>query len=155
MRCARVSGFGLQLQYPFIYDIDLQVSPIHLLPRIHCRYQSESVPTAWFKAQTNKFTSNISGQSFARVQEGQRTQLCYVTERSSDIISGVNDVPDSIFNTIKTSHPEVPTLFTLVAVFEGDPHVNDVPQNTFAPGVVDLLSHTIQPIGGDDFKSSY
>ncbi|KAK1218546.1 Myo-inositol-1-phosphate synthase [Marasmius sp. AFHP31] len=75
------------------------------------------------------------------------------TQRSSDIISGINDAVDSLLNTIGASHPEGYTLSAGVAILEGEPVVTS--EHPFVPGVLDLPKPRYPVIRGDNLKSDF
>ena len=45
------------------------------------------------------------------------------------------------------------TIFAMASIMEGCIYINGSPQNTFAPGVLELAEHHHAYIAGDDFKS--
>ncbi|CAK9863921.1 unnamed protein product [Sphagnum jensenii] len=77
------------------------------------------------------------------------------TERYSDVITGLNDTKENLFNSLKNGEPEISpsTLFALACIHEGVPFINGSPQNTFVPGVIEYAIEKNCLIGGDDFKS--
>jgi myo-inositol-1-phosphate synthase len=59
------------------------------------------------------------------------------TERYSDVITGLNDTKENLFNSLENGEPEISpsTLFALACIHEGVPFINGSPQNTFVPGM--------------------
>ncbi|KAH9540715.1 hypothetical protein CY35_14G020900 [Sphagnum magellanicum] len=77
------------------------------------------------------------------------------TERYSDVITGLNDTKENLFNSLENGESEISpsTLFALACIHEGVPFINGSPQNTFVPGVIEYAIEKNCLIGGDDFKS--
>lgn len=93
------------------------------------------------------------------------------TERFSEIKEGVNDTWENLQRTMKTagdweSEVSPSTVFSLACLLEGFPFVNGSPQNTFIPGVLDLVEQKYAElckgtlpedynvlIAGDDLKT--
>ncbi|KAH8956167.1 hypothetical protein BDL97_07G025500 [Sphagnum fallax] len=77
------------------------------------------------------------------------------TERYSDVITGLNDTKENLFDSLENGEPEISpsTLFALACIHEGVPFINGSPQNTFVPGVIEYAIEKNCLIGGDDFKS--
>ncbi|EFN71722.1 Inositol-3-phosphate synthase A [Camponotus floridanus] len=77
------------------------------------------------------------------------------TERFSEIIMGIHDTADNLLKAIQEDHSEISpsTMFAVAAALEGCTYINGSPQNTFVPGVLELVERQKTFIGGDDFKS--
>jgi myo-inositol-1-phosphate synthase len=63
------------------------------------------------------------------------------TERYSDVITGLNDTKENLFDSLENGEPEISpsTLFALACIHEGVPFINGSPQNTFVPGMCILM----------------
>jgi len=77
------------------------------------------------------------------------------TERFAELQAGVNDTAENVLRAIEQGEKEIApsTLFAVACILEGVPFINGSPQNTFAPGVIELAVQRRVLIGGDDFKS--
>lgn len=58
------------------------------------------------------------------------------TERYSDIVVGLNDTAENLFDAVERNEAEISpsTLFALACISERVPFINGSPQNTFVPG---------------------
>eukprot|EP00250_Pteridium_aquilinum_P007733 c17395_g1_i1 orf=590-2134(-) len=77
------------------------------------------------------------------------------TERYSDVIIGLNDTQENLFQSLENGEHEISpsTLYALACIHEQVPFINGSPQNTFVPGVIEYAISQNSLIGGDDFKS--
>jgi len=77
------------------------------------------------------------------------------TERFADVREGLNDTWGNLEQSIQQDEAEISpsTLMCVASILEGCAYINGAPQNTFAPGVVELAIQRNIFIGGDDFKS--
>ena len=59
------------------------------------------------------------------------------TERYSDVVVGLNDTVENLFNSLEKNEAEISpsTLFGIACVLENVPFINGSPQNTFVPGI--------------------
>ncbi|CAI5492603.1 unnamed protein product [Closterium sp. Naga37s-1] len=77
------------------------------------------------------------------------------TERYSDVLTGLNDTKENLFNAIDRNESEISpsTLYAAACIHEKVPFINGSPQNTFVPGLIEYALENNSLIGGDDFKS--
>ncbi|KAH0786330.1 Inositol-3-phosphate synthase [Histomonas meleagridis] len=71
------------------------------------------------------------------------------TERYSDLLA------PNLLKAVAEGHPEISpsTLYALAAIEEGFPYINESPQNTFVPGLIQYAVQKKAIIMGDDFKT--
>ncbi|TMS33229.1 hypothetical protein L596_000991 [Steinernema carpocapsae] len=77
------------------------------------------------------------------------------TERYSEVREGLNLTADEIMKSIESNDEEVSpsNIFAIASILEGAHYINGSPQNTLAPGIIELAEKHHVFVGGDDFKS--
>ncbi|XP_072750427.1 uncharacterized protein Inos isoform X2 [Anoplolepis gracilipes] len=157
MKRAKVLDVNLQVQ--------LQPYMTHMRPRKSIYYhdfiasnqgkRANNIIIGTKAEQLNKIRNDIVEFKTAKNLDQVIVLWTANTERFSEIIMGVNDTTDNLLKAIEKDHSEISpsTMFAVAAALEGCTYINGSPQNTFVPGVLQLVEKQKTFIGGDDFKS--
>ncbi|XP_048731591.2 inositol-3-phosphate synthase 1-A-like isoform X1 [Ostrea edulis] len=157
MERARVLDYNLQTQLK-PYMENFKPRPSIYIPEFIAANQADradNVLTGTKQEMMTKIREDI--REFKKSSSVDKVIVLWTanTERFSEVIPGVNDTAENLFNSIRENESEVSpsTLFAVASILEGVTFINGSPQNTFVPGCLDLAEKKGVFIGGDDFKS--
>jgi myo-inositol-1-phosphate synthase len=164
MKRAKVLDYDLQQQ---LYPLLKEMKP---LPSIYNESfiaanqsdRADNLIPGSKQDQLNKIREDI--RSFKSQHELDKVILLWTatTERFSAVLAEVHDSADHLLKAIEENHSEISpsTIFAVASVLEGCTFINGSPQNTFVPGLLQLVDReTVRKNGktsfliGNDFKT--
>jgi myo-inositol-1-phosphate synthase len=164
MKRAKVLDYDLQQQ---LYLLLKEMKP---LPSIYNesfiaanqRDRADNLIPGSKQDQLNKIREDI--RSFKSQHELDKVTVLWTatTERFSAVLAEVHDSADHLLKAIEENHSEISpsTIFAVASVLEGCTFINGSPQNTFVPGLLQLVDReTVRKNGktsfliGNDFKT--